>query len=165
MRFVRLRSYLSRVISAYSPVVMAYEQVFSHGPPSRQNTYAAQTYGGIVATLSSFCDELDPKLPYTPVPVQAVKKMATGSGNASKDMMCAAARIHWPDRTLVGDDEADARYIAVVAARTADLPEFRTAIIALERQFAAHYKEFKRPGKPARVKQTALALKKRKRAL
>jgi Holliday junction resolvasome RuvABC endonuclease subunit len=51
------------------------------------------------------------------VPVGTVKKTATGRGNASKEDMMAAARARWPGWEPVDDNEADARWVVVAAAR------------------------------------------------
>lgn len=109
MRYLRLRSLLSQALSAGVDAV-AYEEVRHH-----TGTDAAQVYGGIVATISAECEAL--KIPYIGIPVGAIKKFATGKGNAKKDAMLEAAKKLWPGYTCVDDNEADARFIAMVAAR------------------------------------------------
>lgn len=102
-RFVRLRSYLDDLLRVYREALLAYEEVRRH-----QGTDAAHIYGGIVATLSAYCE--DHEIPYQGVPVGTVKKLATGKGNAPKSEMVASAFARWG---LSGDDnEADALWIA-----------------------------------------------------
>jgi Holliday junction resolvasome RuvABC endonuclease subunit len=57
------------------------------------------------------------KIPYTSIPVATIKREATGKGNADKDAMVAAARARWPGFEPATDDEADARFLALAAAR------------------------------------------------
>lgn len=115
MRFIRLSGLLNSVNNAVSPDMVAYEEVRRH-----QGVDAAHCYGGIIATIQGWCEEN--KIPYTGVPVQQAKKLATGKGNADKDAMRAAAIREWPELASLGDkfthDEADARWIAVAAFRT-----------------------------------------------
>jgi Holliday junction resolvasome RuvABC endonuclease subunit len=101
MRFLRLRSHLESVegISA-----IYFEEVHRH-----LGTAAAHCYGGMVATIMAFCE--DKKIPYSGVPVQTVKKHATGKGNANKDRMVVSARMRWPDQFVENDDQADALWI------------------------------------------------------
>lgn len=40
-----------------------------------------------------------------------IKKHATGKGNAKKDAMVDAARLRWPDKGIVSNDEADALWL------------------------------------------------------
>jgi Holliday junction resolvasome RuvABC endonuclease subunit len=76
-----------------------YEAVRRHN-----GTIAAQTYGGFMATLQTWCDAKG--LHYEGVSVGTIKKFATGNGNASKLAMVAAMerRGHKP----LDDNEADA---------------------------------------------------------
>jgi Holliday junction resolvasome RuvABC endonuclease subunit len=76
---------------------------------------AAHVYGGLIAVLQEVC-ETEP-VPYLGIPVGTVKRAATGSGRASKDDMVQAARERWPGWEPVDDNDADARFIAVAAAK------------------------------------------------
>lgn len=110
MRFVRLRGYLEE-LHARTPIErVAYEEVRRH-----LGTDAAHIYGGVIATLTAFCEGRDPKIPYEGIPVATIKKCATGKGNADKEAMLAAARRRWPDQQIDSYDQADALWIAEAA--------------------------------------------------
>jgi Holliday junction resolvasome RuvABC endonuclease subunit len=81
------------------PDAVYFEEVRRHAA-----TDAAHVYGGLLATLTAYCEEK--KCPYQGVPVGTIKKHATGKGNASKQQMIAAmkAKGHSP----ADDNEADA---------------------------------------------------------
>lgn len=108
MRYIRFRALLKQMIAEGKPDLLAFEEVRRHN-----GTAAAQAYGGYRAVLLEECEAA--KLQYTSVPVAAVKKLATGKGNAGKDQMVSAANAKWNTR-CVDDNEADARWIAQVAA-------------------------------------------------
>jgi len=79
--------------------LVVFEEVRRH-----LGTDAAHVYGGLLATLTAWCEARG--LPYQGLPVGAVKKHATGRGNAPKQAVIAAMRAlgHVP-----GDNnEADA---------------------------------------------------------
>lgn len=111
MRFLRLRSLLAEV-GRMSIDAVAYEEIRRH-----MGVDAAHIYGGIIATLSSWCEERG--TPYQGVPVGTVKKLATGKGNAEKVYMLAAALEKWPNlrESKVTHDVADACWIAETAAQ------------------------------------------------
>lgn len=52
-----------------------------------------------------------------PVNPTSLKKWATGRGKASKEQMMAAAKRMFPDRTIAGDDEADALMLLLYAKK------------------------------------------------
>lgn len=105
MRYVRARRRLAELLEACPVEALAYEEVARH-----RGTAAAHVYGGLVAVITGLCEEH--KVPYQGMSVGTVKRIATGSGNASKEMMQAAARSRWPEVGDVGPDEADALWIA-----------------------------------------------------
>lgn len=109
MRFVNLRRYLNQVKDSTKIDQVVFEEVRRH-----LGTDAAHIYGGIIAVVTSWCEEN--KIPYTGIPVGTVKKIATGKGNANKEQMLAAAAAKWPSHQFVDDNEADARFIAEAAA-------------------------------------------------
>ena len=101
MRFVKFVGFLNEIRGRMPVRMVAYEEVRRHA-----GTDAAHVYGGLQATLTSWCEQLDPKLPYEAVPVGTIKKHWTGKGNANKDaMMAEAFRRGWQPQ---GDNEADA---------------------------------------------------------
>jgi Holliday junction resolvasome RuvABC endonuclease subunit len=84
-----------------------YEEVAAH-----KGTAAAHIYGGLVATLQSFCEERN--IPYCGVPVGTIKRYATGKGNANKEAMIAAAQVK---HGYLGDNdnEADALHLLALS--------------------------------------------------
>jgi hypothetical protein len=98
MRYLRFTRWLDEMHAA--PVGMIFfEEVRRHA-----GTDAAHVYGGLMATLTAWCELRG--VPYEGVPVGTIKRHATGKGNANKDAMIAAmiAKGYTP-----GDDnEADA---------------------------------------------------------
>ena len=107
MRYVRLRRYLTDILEAWPTIsVVAYEEVRRHA-----GTDAAHIYGGIVGVISQVCEERE--IAYHGVPVPAVKRRATGKGNAGKaEMIEAFAAYVGADAGT--DDEADALFVALV---------------------------------------------------
>lgn len=99
MVYVKFRQKLNEIHTAYGIEAVAYEEVRRHA-----GTDAAHRYGGLMATLTSWCEEN--KVPYSSVPVGTIKKSFTGKGNANKERMIAEAvrRGFNP----VDDNEADA---------------------------------------------------------
>lgn len=51
----------------------------------------------------------------TKLPPTSVKKYATGTGSASKDLVMYEARSEWPGTTFETDDAADAAWMAAIA--------------------------------------------------
>jgi Holliday junction resolvasome RuvABC endonuclease subunit len=107
MRYLMLNACLDAARDGVNLVVV--EEVQRHA-----GTIAAHVYGGLLATVQSWCERNG--VDYTSIPVASIKTRATGKGNASKAMMIEAANREWPDANIVCDDEADARWIAVLAA-------------------------------------------------
>lgn len=86
--------------------LVAYEEVRRH-----IGCDAAHRYGGLMGTLSKWCEER--KIPYTGLPVGAIKKNWTGRGNANKrEMLAEAIRRGF---TPADDNEADALAILHMA--------------------------------------------------
>lgn len=99
MRFVKFRARLDEINTAYGIDLVVFEEVRRHA-----GTDAAHVYGGLMATLQTWCEENS--VPYEGVPVGTIKKFATGKGNANKDAMMAAVR-GWGYEPA-DDNEADA---------------------------------------------------------
>lgn len=110
MRFVKFRAWLNDLKGAYPIDRVVFEEVRRHA-----GTDAAHVYGGLMATLTAWCEENN--IPYEGVPVGEIKKSFCGKGNASKDQMIAEAvkRGFAP----ASDDEADA--IAIWHCKIGDL--------------------------------------------
>lgn len=100
MRFLRFRRWLDEMHASVKVSEVAFEEVRRH-----IGTDAAHVYGGLMATLTAWCEEN--KIPYQGVSVQAIKKFATGKGNADKDAVVAAVAKKWGYKPQTSD-EADA---------------------------------------------------------
>lgn len=99
MRYLRFQRWLDEVTRDGRVDSIWFEEVRRHA-----GTDAAHVYGGLLATLTAWAENLS--IPYSGVPVGSIKKHATGKGNANKEAMISAAVA----RGLApGDDnEADA---------------------------------------------------------
>lgn len=99
MRFVKFRKWLNELKAAYPIDMVVFEEVRRHA-----GTDAAHVYGGLMATLTAWCE--DNSIPYEGVPVGQIKKAWTGKGNAPKEAMIAEAVKRGFAPT--DDNEADA---------------------------------------------------------
>ena len=110
MRYLRFGRWLADMLSLSGPQsdsqtnltgigAVYFEEVRRH-----LGVDAAHVYGGLLATLTAWCEHH--QIPYEGIPVGTIKKHATGKGNASKDDMIAAARLLGYAPT--DDNEADA---------------------------------------------------------
>lgn len=100
MRFLRFKRWLSELKDMATDIHTVYfEEVRRHA-----GVDAAHVYGGLMATLTTWCEHH--KVPYQGVPVGTIKKHATGKGNASKDDVIAAMRAL--GHPVADDNEADA---------------------------------------------------------
>lgn len=99
MRFVRMRKCLDELAVAVNIKHVCFEEVRRHAA-----TDAAHVYGGLMATLTAWCEERH--IPYEGVSVGSIKKSWTGNGAAKKDAMIAEARARGYEPA--DDNEADA---------------------------------------------------------
>lgn len=99
MRFVRFRGALEELKKAGPIKAVFYEEVRRH-----LGTDAAHVYGGLLATLTAWCEENG--IAYQGIPVQAIKKHVTGKGNADKAAVIAGVRKF--GFSPADDNEADA---------------------------------------------------------
>ena len=99
MRFLRFRNWLTAFVKENAIDIVVFEEVRNH-----KGVDASHIYGGLLAILSSFCE--DHHVPYVGVGVGVIKKHATGKGNAGKDMMIDAMRQK--GFSPKDDNEADA---------------------------------------------------------
>ena len=100
MRYLRFKGWLTEIKAVAADIHAVYfEEVRRHA-----GVDAAHVYGGLMATLTTWCEHHN--IPYQGVPVGTIKKHATGKGNASKDEVIAAMRTL--GHPVTDDNEADA---------------------------------------------------------
>jgi crossover junction endodeoxyribonuclease RuvC len=100
MRFLRFRAKLEEAYQLQPVRLVVYEEVRRH-----LGTTAAHIYGGLQATLTSWCESI--KLPYYAVPVGTIKQHGTGRANAPKSDMVKAAKRIFPTQNVESEDQAD----------------------------------------------------------
>ena len=100
MRYLRFKRWLSELKALATDIHAVYfEEVRRHA-----GVDAAHVYGGLMATLTTWCEHHG--IPYQGVPVGTIKKHATGKGNAGKEEVMAAMRAK--GHPVADDNEADA---------------------------------------------------------
>jgi Holliday junction resolvasome RuvABC endonuclease subunit len=98
MRFLRFGFWLDEMRGMGLSAVY-FEEVRRH-----LSTDSAHSYGGLMATLTAWCERHG--IPYQGVPVGTIKKHATGKGNAGKaDVIAAMVAAGFNPKD---DNEADA---------------------------------------------------------
>lgn len=90
-----------------------YEAVYRH-----MGTHAAHIYGGLWAMVTAFCQENG--IPFEGIAVQHIKKHATGSGNAPKELVLMKVRDRWAPN-VKSYDEADAIALLYYALETLEI--------------------------------------------
>jgi hypothetical protein len=110
MRYLRFGKWLDQTLEITGGVDAVYfEEVRRH-----IGTDAAHVHGGLLATLTAWCEGQD--IPYQGVPVGTWKRHACGKGNASKHEVIAAMRARGFEPA--DDNEADAIAILLWALET-----------------------------------------------
>ena len=117
MRYLRFGRWLADMLTLNAPKTGAQANLTGIGAVYFEEVRrhlgvdAAHVYGGLLATLTAWCEHH--QIPYQGVPVGTIKKHATGKGNAGKEDMIASvqARGHQP----ADDNEADAIALAYLA--------------------------------------------------
>jgi Holliday junction resolvasome RuvABC endonuclease subunit len=99
MRYLRFKRWLDELHAAQAIGEIVFEEVRGH-----KGVDAAHVYGGLMAHLMAWCEENT--VPCRGVPVQHIKKYATGRGNAPKQLVIDAVR-GWGYEPC-DDNEADA---------------------------------------------------------
>jgi crossover junction endodeoxyribonuclease RuvC len=100
MRYLKFEKWL---MSLPKPSQVVFEEVRRHAA-----TDAAHVYGGLMATLTKWCESEG--IPYQGVPVGTIKKFWTGKGNGKKDVMIAEAKR----RGFNPQDDNDADALALL---------------------------------------------------
>jgi hypothetical protein len=110
MRYLRFRAWLESIAEDTGSVGAVYfEEVRRH-----LSTDAAHVHGGLLATLTAWCEQRS--IAYQGVPVGTIKRFITGRGNADKAAVIAAVRMR--GYSPVDDNEADAIAILLWALET-----------------------------------------------
>jgi Holliday junction resolvasome RuvABC endonuclease subunit len=100
LRFGRWLAEMKAVVVAPEGIGAVYfEEVRRH-----LGVDAAHVYGGLMATLTAWCEQH--QIPYLGVPVGTIKRHATGRGNAGKAEVIAAMKTR--GFAVRDDNEADA---------------------------------------------------------
>ena len=86
MRYLRFSNWLGEIDRLSGP----FERVHFEEVRRHAGTDAAHVYGGLMATLTHWCELRE--VPYAGTPVGTIKRHATGKGNAPKEAMIAAVR-------------------------------------------------------------------------
>jgi len=110
MRYLRLRNWLEQLrLDSGGIEAIHYEEVRRHA-----GTDAAHVYGGLLATLTGWCEER--AVAYQGVPVGTIKRFIAGKGNADKSAVITAVRER--GYSPKDDNEADAIAILLWALET-----------------------------------------------
>ncbi len=106
MRYLRFRRWLDEVLAATAfPADSAgFSAVYFEEVRRHLGVDAAHVYGGLLATLTAWCEHH--RIAYQGVPVGTIKRHATGKGNASKAEVVAALQAS--GHMVTDDNEADA---------------------------------------------------------
>jgi Holliday junction resolvasome RuvABC endonuclease subunit len=110
MRYLRFRSWLDGLVAQVGPIgTVHFEEVRRH-----VGTDAAHVFGGLLATLTAWCEQRG--IAYQGVPVGTIKRFIAGKGNADKEAVIAAVRER--GFAPADDNEADAIAILLWAIET-----------------------------------------------
>ena len=107
IRYLRFRGWLDG--TAHGVGVIHFEEVRRHA-----GTDAAHVYGGLLATLTAWCEQHG--IAYQGVPVGTIKRFIAGKGNADKQAVITAVRER--GFNPADDNEADALAILLWAIET-----------------------------------------------
>jgi hypothetical protein len=110
IRYLRFRAWLDSMAQDAAAIgVVHYEEVRRH-----LSTDAAHVHGGLLATLTAWCEQHS--IAYQGVPVGTIKRFIAGKGNADKQAVIAAVRAR--GFSPADDNEADAIAILLWAIET-----------------------------------------------
>lgn len=104
IRFLKFKRHLEIELT-----IGGVEKVFFEAVRAHMAVDAAHAYGGYLAVLQAVCIEYE--VPYEGISVQAIKKHATGSGNAKKDQMIVTAIKKFKGINIIDDNHADALWL------------------------------------------------------
>jgi hypothetical protein len=104
IRYLRFRRWLDNMAADTGGIgVVHHEEVRRH-----VSTDAAHVHGGLLATLTSWCEQRS--IAYQGVPVGTIKRHIAGKGNADKQAVIAAVR----ERGFSPSDDNEADAIAIL---------------------------------------------------
>jgi hypothetical protein len=110
IRYLRFRGWLDNAAENAGGIgVVHFEAVRRH-----VSTDSAHVYGGLLATLTAWCEQNT--IPYQGVPVGTIKRHVAGKGNADKEAVIAAVQSR--GFSPADDNEADALAILLWAVET-----------------------------------------------
>jgi hypothetical protein len=110
IRYLRFRAWLDSMAEDAAGIgVVHYEEIRRH-----LSTDAAHVHGGLLATLTAWCEQRG--VAYQGVPVGTIKRFIAGKGNADKQAVIAAVRAR--GFSPADDNEADAIAILLWAIET-----------------------------------------------
>jgi hypothetical protein len=110
VRYLRFGNWLNQLAEDAGGIgIVHFEEIRRH-----LSTDAAHVHGGLLATLTAWCEQRS--IPYQGVPVGTIKRHVTGKGNADKAAVVAAVRAR--GFAPVDDNEADALAILLWATET-----------------------------------------------
>ena len=110
MRYLRFGRWLTDMLTLNAPKTGAQANLTGIGAVYFEEVRrhlgvdAAHVYGGLLATLTAWCEHH--QIPYQGVPVGTIKRHATGKGNAGKAEVIAAMKAL--GHPVTDDNEADA---------------------------------------------------------
>ena len=104
VKFLKFKRHIEAEIEFYEIKKVFYEAVRRH-----LGTDSAHCFGSYMGVCVTLC--LEKGIEYEGVPVQTIKKHATGSGNADKKQMVMAAITKYPKINILNDDHADALHL------------------------------------------------------
>jgi len=102
MRFIRFNAWFCEMLDLVNPKITVYEMAHLRGG------HASEVLQGMVTLIQINCAKKN--IQYTSVHSMSLKKFATGSGKASKDMMLKLAKEKFHPG-IIDDNEADALWI------------------------------------------------------
>lgn len=103
-RFLRFEKRVRELLLEHQPKLVVFEEHRAHS-----GLQAAQVLGAVTALIMKCCDEIG--VPYMAVPVPTLKKHATGTMRASKELMYAVALKKFPTMQVIDDNVADALHM------------------------------------------------------
>lgn len=106
MRLIRLRSKIQEIHDKAGFTLLVYEAT-RHAAPGMQGALVVQAE--LQSVVKVFC-EIE-KIEYVGKSPKEIKKHATGSGNANKEKMLAAAEEKWPHKNIEDHNESDALWL------------------------------------------------------